>query len=614
MGTKIKDAQLLESITGEERIPVSNGSDKPATITVNQILEKTKTSTNILEVTYDELKNLKDNSQLVPEQKYRMIDYETIVQGDDVRSAGHVFDLILTAKSKNQLYDLCQAKQSERDTEGYFSHSDLDSWKVYYTMDTGQYSHVPRKGNGVVVDVLGAGEEYSQYHMTMYCDPLPNGNYQWDGMMYMQDVEGYYIQFILETTEPTLDNVVSFTMRIFQSGVLMDEETNTNPDEFGSMTENLQQAIVSTFNNEIGAKGYIYRLIDEFNNDVSYDFKNIQYLIPLVNRSYGWNDETGLNNGWKYVANSDPTEISNQYVYTFNRQDEQHVYHDLSLNYSQGELQCLNNCIKSSNKLPKNIILTNDELDDRGSDGEPEAEIITNNNYFDQYSFNNIFNVCSDSKFEKCVNNAGNGILLSNFQNVYGCLFQNTQYNIYFDIVQSNFTGCYSSNFKTQVHKSNISNTDSLEVHQVSESTVNNVGNCPQISSIENCDITNLTNVDIESSRNNQLSFVDSKVFLAGVTFNKGFSFYDSCLNIQNCNCSCSQTYPSISNADIIISGYYSKRIDFAMETSTLMYTSNFKTYARVAPDNTTVFQYTDFDLFNQAGASYLVDALNTPI
>lgn len=81
---KIKDAELLKQITGNEKIPVSNGSDAPATITVNQILEKkTKTSTNILEITYDELKNLKDNSQLVPEQKYRMIDYETIVQGDD---------------------------------------------------------------------------------------------------------------------------------------------------------------------------------------------------------------------------------------------------------------------------------------------------------------------------------------------------------------------------------------------------------------------------------------------------------------------------------------------------------------------------------------------------
>ena len=612
---KIKDAELLKQITGNEKIPVSNGSDAPATITVNQILEKTKTSTNILEVTYDELKNLKDNSQLIPEQKYRMIDYETIIQGDDVRSAGHVFDLILTAKSENKLYDLCQAKQSKRDTEGYFSHSDLDSWKVYYTTDTGQYSHVPRKGNGVIVDLLGAGEEYSQYYITMYCEPLPNGNYQWDGTLYGSNLEevGYDMQVIVETTEPTFDTATSFTMRIFSNGQIIGEATVTDPDEVAATAENLLQSIVDTFNNEIGSKGYIYRLIDEFNNDVSYDFKNVQYLIPLVNRTYGWNDETELNNGWMYLANADPTKISNQYVYTFNRQDEQHVYHDLSLNHNQGELQCLNNCIKSSNKLPKNIILTNDELDDRDSDGEPEAEIITNNNYFDQYSSNNIFNVCSDSKFERCVSNAGNGIVLSNFQNVYGCLFNNEQYNVYFNINQSNFTTCYLSKFSS-VFKSNIGNTNSLEVYRVEESTLNNVGNCPTISYIERCDITNLAGIEIESSNHTQLSFVDSKVFLQNVTFNKGFSFYDSYLNMQYCNCSCAQTYPSIRNADIIISGPYN-RVNFVIETpSNLMYTSNFKTYARVAPDNTTVFQYTDFDLFNQAGASYLVDALNTPI
>lgn len=37
---KIKDVELLKEITGNEKIPVSNGTDKPATITVNQILEK----------------------------------------------------------------------------------------------------------------------------------------------------------------------------------------------------------------------------------------------------------------------------------------------------------------------------------------------------------------------------------------------------------------------------------------------------------------------------------------------------------------------------------------------------------------------------------------------
>jgi hypothetical protein len=32
---KIKDVELLKEITGNEKIPVSNGSEQPATITVN---------------------------------------------------------------------------------------------------------------------------------------------------------------------------------------------------------------------------------------------------------------------------------------------------------------------------------------------------------------------------------------------------------------------------------------------------------------------------------------------------------------------------------------------------------------------------------------------------
>jgi hypothetical protein len=32
---KIKDAELLNQLTGEERIPVSNGSDKPTAVTIN---------------------------------------------------------------------------------------------------------------------------------------------------------------------------------------------------------------------------------------------------------------------------------------------------------------------------------------------------------------------------------------------------------------------------------------------------------------------------------------------------------------------------------------------------------------------------------------------------
>ena len=36
----IKDAPLINNVSGTEKIPVSNGSNKPAAITVNSILDK----------------------------------------------------------------------------------------------------------------------------------------------------------------------------------------------------------------------------------------------------------------------------------------------------------------------------------------------------------------------------------------------------------------------------------------------------------------------------------------------------------------------------------------------------------------------------------------------
>ena len=37
MGVKIKDAELVKKVTGNERIPVSDGSNTPKTVSVSQI-------------------------------------------------------------------------------------------------------------------------------------------------------------------------------------------------------------------------------------------------------------------------------------------------------------------------------------------------------------------------------------------------------------------------------------------------------------------------------------------------------------------------------------------------------------------------------------------------
>jgi hypothetical protein len=53
--------------------------------------------------------------------------------------------------------------------------------------------------------------------------------------------------------------------------------------------------------------------------------------------------------------------------------------------------------------------------------------------------------------------------------------------------------------------------------------------------------------------------------------------------------------------------------VDFSTIPDSFLFVSQYKTYVR-ANSNKEVFMYSELDLFNQAGTSYLVNALNTAI
>ena len=88
-----------------------------------------------LPLTYSELVSLRDNSQLMPGQQYRITDYVTTTSQEDTRSAGNVFDIIVRAVDTNKLSELAYATQSTRDVNGYFSNSNLNSWELKYCLD-----------------------------------------------------------------------------------------------------------------------------------------------------------------------------------------------------------------------------------------------------------------------------------------------------------------------------------------------------------------------------------------------------------------------------------------------------------------------------------------------
>lgn len=87
----------------------------------------------LIPITYQELVNLRNSNELTPGTQYRIIDYTTTTVQTDTQSAGHQFDVIVTANSTNTLNENARAIQHEGDT--YFANSNLAAWQIWYCLD-----------------------------------------------------------------------------------------------------------------------------------------------------------------------------------------------------------------------------------------------------------------------------------------------------------------------------------------------------------------------------------------------------------------------------------------------------------------------------------------------
>ena len=87
----------------------------------------------IIEINYADLVTLRDNSQLIPGQQYRIIDYITTTTQENTRSTWHQFDIIVTALNESTLSEEAQAIQHSNDA--YFDGSNLSAWKIWYCLD-----------------------------------------------------------------------------------------------------------------------------------------------------------------------------------------------------------------------------------------------------------------------------------------------------------------------------------------------------------------------------------------------------------------------------------------------------------------------------------------------
>ena len=109
-----------------------------------------------IDVTYLVLKALIAESKLIPGQKYRITDYTTSVDYENIHTANHPFDIIVIALTNDTLSEEAQAVNSTRDHNGYFSTSNLEAWKIWYCFDndTNRFTWADTKGKGVIYRMI----------------------------------------------------------------------------------------------------------------------------------------------------------------------------------------------------------------------------------------------------------------------------------------------------------------------------------------------------------------------------------------------------------------------------------------------------------------------------
>lgn len=166
---------------------------------------------NMVELTYSELKTLRDSSNLIPGQQYRITDYVTKTIQGGTESAGHQFDIIVTALSENTLSENASAIQHENDT--YFINNDLSAWKLKYKLENDDVNYCwvdSVNGKGVIYEMTDEFNNtlpydfknimFKRYAVVNSCNGIMGNYAAWEGisteiLSYNSDDYKYFYTF-----------------------------------------------------------------------------------------------------------------------------------------------------------------------------------------------------------------------------------------------------------------------------------------------------------------------------------------------------------------------------------------------------------------------------------
>ena len=308
----------------------------------------------VIATTWSALKALRDGGNLVAGSLYRITDYVTTTAQENTQSAGHQFDVVVLALSANKLAEEGWAMINESniydvtDTSG-------NSYKCYfYPMDDEECNLVEvsslkgldgliytswtiDEANKTITGVAAldfdegvVGTKYNYFSNSnlsawkvWYCLDNDTDRFAWASDKSKINIGGEWYDRKEAADEL---NYYAWVNELLSSDIVYTL----------SQTPKIDDSIYIKYNNQfiedapiedvsLEGTGVIYRLIDEFNNDLPYDFKNIQFPIPLTSGVYDSNSETS------------------EYVYTFSSTFEDGACSDLSLSIVVNNVKVGNN-------------------------------------------------------------------------------------------------------------------------------------------------------------------------------------------------------------------------------------------------------------------------------
>lgn len=291
----------------------------------------------MVETTYNELRNLRDNNELIPGCLYRITDYNCTTTQENTVSAGNQFDIVVQAISNNILSEEGHAMMHPTDIYDV-TFSDGVTKKCYIYIENG----ISGRGNVIDVDtMLGIDSdtidvgEYGEFILdkenktatsimpssTLFLEDLTYNYFQDSNLSAWKvwySLDNDTSRFAWADDSVDEDSPASITFSD-QEGVIWyrdpssdfsnfygwinadggttwcfteSETPNVGDDVFNEDGESYKGAVVTSYTPPHegtglpNGRGVIYRLIDEFNNDCPYDFKNIQFVRPLTDGDY----------------------------------------------------------------------------------------------------------------------------------------------------------------------------------------------------------------------------------------------------------------------------------------------------------------------------------------